>query len=236
MNLKCIIVEDEIIAQKNLENHCKKHESVELLEVFSNGLDAIEFLKSNEVDLIFLDIEMPELTGLEFLEKSPILPQVIFTTAKKEYAFEAYQHDVTHFLKKPISYSSFEVAITKALKNATPTKAAETTVTAPESINEVFIKVSGKFVRLSFDEILYIENVGDYVKIVTPGKSHVIHGTIKAMAAKLPENLFYRVHRSYIVNLTHIVDIEEGTLVIRDKVIPISRANRSGLMSKINLL
>ncbi len=235
MSLKCIIVEDEIIAQKNLENHCKKHESVELLELFSNGLDAIEYLKLNEVDLIFLDIEMPGLSGLEFLEQSPILPQVIFTTSKKEYAFEAFQHDVTHFLKKPISYSAFEVAISKALKNATPIAIAEPVINQ-ESVNEVFIKVSGKFVRLSFDEILYIENVGDYVKIVTPGKSHVIHGTIKAMATKLPENIFYRVHRSYIVNLTHIVDIEEGTLVIREKVIPISRANRAGLMSKINLL
>ncbi len=236
MNLKCIIVEDEIIAQKNLENHCKKHENVELLDVFTNGLDAIEYLKENEVDLIFLDIEMPGLSGLEFLEQSPILPQVIFTTSKKEYAFEAFQHDATHFLKKPISYSAFEVAISKALKNATPKASAEPYVGNQESVNEVFIKVSGKFVRLSFDEILYIENVGDYVKIVTPGKSHVIHGTIKAMAKKFPDNIFYRVHRSYIVNLTHIVDIEEGTLVIREKVIPISRANRAGLMSKINLL
>ena len=228
--LKCIIVDDEIMARKSLERLCKKAENLEVIAICENAEEAIDFLKKDSVDLIFLDIEMPGLTGIEFLSAVSILPQIIFTTSKTEYAFEAYQHQVTDYLQKPIDYSRFLLAVEKALEiqkqNDFYKAAAE----------EVYIREEGKYIRVSYDTILYFENVGDYVKVVTDTGNHIIYSTLKSIAKKLNNTRFLKVHRSYIVNLGKIKDIDESSLVINRKVIPISRANRPVLMGRLNIL
>jgi DNA-binding LytR/AlgR family response regulator len=229
-NLKCIIVDDEIMARKSLERLCKKTENLEVIAICENAEEAIDFLKKDTVDLIFLDIEMPGLTGIEFLSAVSILPQIIFTTSKTEYAFEAFQHQVTDYLQKPIDYSRFLLAVEKAVEiqkqNDFYKAAAE----------EVYIREEGKYIRVAYDTILYFENVGDYVKVVTDTGNHIIYSTLKSIAKKLNNTRFLKVHRSYIVNLAKIKDIDESSLVINRKVIPISRANRPVLMGRLNIL
>jgi DNA-binding LytR/AlgR family response regulator len=218
------------MARKSLERLCKKTENLEVIAICENAEEAIDFLKKDTVDLIFLDIEMPGLTGIEFLSAVSILPQIIFTTSKTEYAFEAFQHQVTDYLQKPIDYSRFLLAVEKAVEiqkqNDFYKAAAE----------EVYIREEGKYIRVAYDTILYFENVGDYVKVVTDTGNHIIYSTLKSIAKKLNNTRFLKVHRSYIVNLAKIKDIDESSLVINRKVIPISRANRPVLMGRLNIL
>jgi len=173
---------------------------------------------------------MPTLSGLEFIEKAKILPQVIFTTSKAEYAYEAFEYQATDFLKKPIAFPRFSQAVEKAKEVQHQNNEYKA------NAREVYIKENSRYIRMPYDDILYFENVGDYVKIQTSKGSHIIHSTLKAIDKKLRSFEFLKVHRSYIVNLRKIRDIEENTLVIDKKVIPISRANKPLLMGKLNLL
>ena len=230
MILDCIIVDDEIMARKSLGRFCEKHESLNVVQICENANDALSYLTEHSVDLIFLDIEMPDLSGLEFLEQVVTLPQIIFTTSKTEYAYEAFEYSITDFLKKPINFTRFQQAVEKAIE------VQEKNNTYRANAKEVYLKVEGKYVRVGYDDILYFENVGDYVKVKTNENSYIIYSTLKNIDAKLNNPQFLKVHRSFIVNLNKIKDIEEGSLVIEKKVIPISRANKSILMNKLNIL
>ncbi len=175
---------------------------------------------------------MPGLTGLELLEQLDIIPQVIFTTSNKEYAFEAYEYEVTDFLKKPIVQPRFIKAVVKAVDRAELLDA----VAVNSAKHELYVKTDGRFVRLPYTEILYFENVGDYVKVCSNLGNHIIHGALKSIDARLTHPRFMKVHRSFIVNLDHIKDIEDNTLVIQKKVIPISRAHKPILLKSLNIL
>lgn len=230
MVLNCMIVDDDLMARKSLERLCKKIDSLNVVQICENGKVALDALSVEVIDLIFLDIEMPELTGIDFLNHAVSLPQVIFTTSKTEYAFEAFEYQVTDYLKKPIAFPRFQVAVEKAMEIHQKNNAYRA------SANEVYVRNEGRLIRIPYDEILYFENVGDYVRVKTLNSSHIIHGTLKGVDAKMTNPQFLKVHRSFIVNLSKIKDIEENTLVIDKKVIPISRANKPVLMSKLNLL
>lgn len=225
-----MIVDDEIMARKSLERLCAKYDNLNVVQICENAKDALKYLAEEPVDLIFLDIEMPETTGIDFLNQAITLPQIIFTTSKTEYAFEAFEYSITDYLKKPIAFPRFQQAVEKAFEIQLQNNAYRA------QAEEVYIKVDGKYIRIPFNNILYFENVGDYVKVKTEESTHIIYRTLKSIDAKLSNPLFLKVHRSYIVNLSKIKDIEESTLVIGKKVIPISRANKSTLMSKLNLL
>lgn len=229
MKLKCIIVEDEIMARKSLQRLCEQHESLLLIAAFENAEDALAFLATEEVDLIWLDVEMPGLSGFGLLENLTSMPQVIMTTTKTEYAFNAYQYQVTDYLQKPITLPRFKVAVEKVLELN-----SRKTAVSPER-QEIYVKIEGRYIRLPYAEITFVENVGDYVKIFTTKNSYVVHTTMKYLEEKLGSQ-FLRVHRSFIVHLDKIVDIEENNLVIGNKVIPISRANKSELMARLNML
>jgi len=157
---------------------------------------------------------------------------IIFTTGNKDYAYEAYEYDITDFLKKPVSSDRFEKAIRKALSikeqlNAIATSSAK---------HELYIKTDGKYIRLDYDDILYFENVGDYIKAITTHGTYVFYETMKGLDQKINNPRFLKVHRSYIVNMRKIKDIEDNTIVIAKKVIPVSRAYKSILMASINLM
>ena len=231
MILDSIIVDDEIMARKSLARFCEKHDNLNLVKVCENANCALSFLNEHSVDLIFLDIEMPELSGFDFLEKLVNYPQIIFTTSKTDYAFEAYEYSITDFLKKPIIFSRFQQAVDKAIEKQ------KNDIANLVNAKDVYLKVDGKYVRVAYNDILYFENVGDYVKVKVAEGSYTIHSTLKHIGVKLLYNpQFLKVHQSFIVNLNKIKDIEEGTLIIENRVIPISRRKKSILMSRLNIL
>lgn len=223
--MKCIIVDDDEMARVSLEMQCQKIEALEVVKVFDNGIDALNWLKTNKVDLVFLDIEMPDLSGIELVKTVANLPQIVFTTGHTEYAVEAFEYQVTDFLPKPIQFS-------RLLKSVERAQGLNKTA-AEEDQKDIYIRVDGRYIRLDLDNILYIESLGDYVTFVTADKKHIVHSTLKNIDEKITSDDFLKVHRSYIINLTKIVDIEENNLVIKDKVIPVSRAHKSTLMEKI---
>ena len=236
--IRSIIVEDELMSRKTLERLCARHEGVELLAAFENAESALEWLDQNpdSVDLVFIDVEMPGMSGLDFLAQAPVIPAVIFTTSNTDYAIDAFEHRATDFLKKPISTPRFEAAMAKAAEQLRPKNAPNGSNFGQNSSGELFVREDGRYVRIPCDDILFFENVGDYVRIKTTTGQHIIYGALKGIDGKLTDPRFVKVHRSYIVNLQKIKDIEETTLVIDKTVIPISRAHRAELMGRLNVL
>ncbi len=220
------------MARKSLENLCGKYPRIELLASFENAEDSLVKIQNGDIELILLDIEMPGMSGLELLENIPYLPQVIFTTGNKEYAYEAYEYDITDYLKKPVSADRFEKAIQKVLD----IKDRRNAIASSSALHELYIKSDGRYIRLGYDEILYFENVGDYIKAITTHGTYIFHDTMKALDQKITNPRFLKVHRSYIVNMSMIKDIEDNTIVIEKKVIPVSRSYKSILMNSINLI
>ncbi len=232
MGLKTVIIDDEKIAIKSLENLCKKVATLDLKASFDDPIKALNYVTKESIDLMLLDIEMPGLTGLELLDKLPSLPQVIFTTSNKEYAYEAFEYEVTDFIKKPITKDRFLKSIQKAVSRDSYLKE----IARDSNLKEIYVRVDGRLVRISIDDILYFENVGDYVKVITVDKVHVINIALKHLHVKLNHPRLLKVHRSYIVNMDKIKDIQENTLVINKKVIPISRAHKAIVMNAINII
>lgn len=230
MKLTCIIVDDDLMCRKSLERLVLKNGEIEILGIFENGEDALVFLDESPVDLLFLDVEMPGLSGTELLGQLTVSPHVVFTTSKAEYAHEAFEFQAIDYLKKPITFSRFQVAVQKVLEQS------EKSVDSGEKGSEIYIKEDRRLIRLDFESILFFENVGDYVRVKTETDSHIIHGTLSGIADRLEDPRFLKVHRSFIVNLQKIKDIEHNSLVIDKTVIPISRAHKSGLMSRLSIL
>ena len=230
MVLKCLIVDDDLMARKSIERLCEKNEHLQLLDIFDNGNDALAYLEKESVDLLFLDIEMPELSGIELLNQLIELPMVIFTTSKTEYAFDAFEFQAIDFIKKPITAQRFEQAVTKAFDIAKKSQIYKT------QTSDIYVREDGRFIRVPCDDIQFFENVGDYVRVKTIKAQYIIHGTLKSIDEKLNDSRFLKIHRSFIVNLDKIKDIEENSLVIEKNVIPISRANKSELMARLKIL
>jgi DNA-binding LytR/AlgR family response regulator len=229
MKYTSIIVEDLQAAAEFLKKFCDRSGIVDVEGHFLNAEEALGYLSGNLVDLIFLDVEMPGATGFDLMDQLVYTPQVILTTSKTEYAYDAFQYNVTDYLKKPFTYQRFLEAIQKVQKKSEQDGAAS-------EQDHLFIKADGKLIRLKNDEILYIESMGDYVKFVTPEKKYISHNTIKNLETKVNPQRFLKVHRSYIVNLSRIDDIQENVLFIRGNMIPISKAHKARVMQKINII
>lgn len=236
--IRCIIIEDELMSRKGLERLCAKNDALEVVGSFEGAETALSWLDEHpdKVDLVFLDVEMPGISGLDFLAQAPVIPAVIFTTGNADYALEAFEHRAVDFLKKPISLPRFEAAISRAQEQLRPKNGTASATFGQEVSGEIFVREDGRYVRISCDDILFFENVGDYVRIKTNTGQHIIYGSMKSIGEKLTDPRFLKVHRSYIVNLNKIKDIEETTLVIDKTVIPISRAHRADLMGRLNVL
>ena len=232
MSIRTIVVEDNPMEAAVLEQYCSTTECINVINSFSAGLPAVEFMINEKIDLMFLDMEMPDISGLEVMETLTYLPQVVITTSNKKYAVDAYDYDVTDFLAKPIGLNRFAKTVEKIQKNFEDRNSARLSSEA----KELYIKSDGKFVRLPYDQILYFENVGDYIKVITTERMHIIYGALKSLAERLQHSRFLKVHRSFIINLDKIIDIEDNSLVIGNKVIPISRAHKPILFSSINLI
>lgn len=234
--LNCIAIDDEPSSLRIIKEYCSKIQSVNLLGTFTNPYEAIYTLNNDHIDLIFLDIVMPQISGPEFLKTLYNLPMVIFTTAYKEYAFEGFENDAIDYLVKPLGFDRFLKAVNKAfqmLRFKNPVTAAKEEISAVSS-GFLMVKVEYTTIRVDLNDILYIEGLKDYVKIHTEGKHILTKTTMKNIIEKLPSGTFLRVHKSYIISLDKIDMIENSRIVIGNQRIPIGESYRSSFYEMIN--
>lgn len=216
--IRCIIIEDEVLAQQVIINHLAQTEVLELVATCSNALEATEILDRESIDLIFLDIQLPGMTGLSFLRNLQNPPLVIMTTAYSEYALESYDFNVVDYLLKPISVDRFRKAITKL----TSGRSYPALITKKdESPDHLFIKSGSKYFRITLNEIVYVQGMKDYLKIHTKEHRLIIHQTMTEMERILPSRDFVRVHKSYLVALQSIKTISGNIIDMGIAEIPI---------------
>ena len=222
MKLKTIAIDDEPLALRLVSDYISKTPFLELAGSFDNPLDAIDFLSSQSVDLIFVDIQMPDLTGIEFARSLENAPKIIFTTAYEKYALDGFKLNAIDYLLKPFSYEEFLKAAQKARKQLELEASALPMIDVNNQF--LFLKSEYKIRRINFNDILYIEGLKDYIKVYTAGddKPVLSLNSMKSLEEKLPEDQFMRVHRSFIVNLNKISVIERSRIIFGKTYIPIS--------------
>ncbi len=226
--LKCAIVDDSTLQRLSIVRLIQNHPSLELVGEYKNAIEAKMGLASNEMDLIFLDIEMPILSGFDLLDDLTRKPQVIFVTGKTKYAFKAFDYDAVDYLRKPISKERFLNAVHKAITNY-KLKNEE----GFEDEDFIFVKSNLKKRKVFLNELRFIEALGDYVKLVTEHESLVVLSTMKAFQALLPEDRFLRIHKSYIVNLDKVQRYNSKTIELEKEKLPLSRNRKSDLVEAL---
>ena len=234
--MNSIIIDDDETARLIIKQLCGVSEQVSVKEEFSSAIEAIKYLNSNEVDLIFLDIHMPSFSGFDFIQTLKSPPKIILTTSDKNFALQAFEYEcVIDYLVKPITKDRFDKSLLKlshleeanvAVKEDFPTK----------NVKFIYVSVDRRLVKINIPDIYFVEAKGDYISIKTEKKNYIVHSTLKKIEDKLPSSLFLRIHRSFIINTSQIIDIEDNSVLIKKSVIPISRSNKSELMKRLNLL
>ncbi len=220
--LRCIVIDDEPLAIQLLENHIRRVSFLELVSTFNNPMEALININSNPVDLIFLDIQMPQLSGVHFMQLLHNRSQVIITSAYQEYAIDGYEHNVVDYLLKPIAFERFYKAVEKAYNLRNPSRKLEPLQELyPATGGYIFVKVETKMVRVELDDILFIEGLKNYVSITTKTQRIVTLQVMKQLEEILPPNRFVRVHKSYIIALDKINAIERQEIYIKDRIIPV---------------
>ena len=228
--IKCIIVEDEVLAQQVIQNYLERTPQLELVAICQNANEAEKVLENSEVDLIFLDLQLPGVTGLHFLRSIPDPPIVIITTAYAEYALESYEFNVIDYLLKPISFERFTQAINKLMGGRMLSQPT------PEKENwgdHSFIKSGSKFFKVNFSEILYAQAMKDYVRIFTREYQLISHQTMNELEDMLPDKQFIRIHKSYIVSINHIKIIYGNSVEIDSVTLPIGNNYKDSVMAMI---
>ena len=237
--MDCIIIDDETTARVILRSLCDRIDGLNVVDEFSNATQAIKFLNENEVDLIFLDLHMPNFSGLDFAKSLKDPPNIIFTTLDPKFAIDAFEYDfVVDYLLKPIEFPRFEKAILKVKKRGAIQQADQKKVVEgkEENVKDFYINIDRRLIKIDIDSVNLVQAKGDYIKIKTEGKDYIVHSTLKKIYEKLPKSLFLKVHRSYIINLKKIIDIEDNSVLIKKDVVPVSRSNRPELMKRLDLL
>ena len=204
--IKCLIVDDEPVAREILENHLAKIDAVEVVAGCKNALEAFHFINVGKIDLIFLDINMPEISGLSFAKSINRNIKIIFTTAYREYAVDGFDLQAVDYLLKPISFERLLQAINKYLDENAPLIKEVTNDIVPEKSDYIFVRSDRKMIKISIPDILFIESLADYIKIHLPGNTVVTRETMSSIEAKLPQKEFLRVHRSYVVSIALLVN------------------------------
>lgn len=235
MIINCIAVDDEPLALNILEDYIKKIPYLELKQTFTSGLACMEFLKTNKVDLLFLDIQMEELSGIQLLKVLKERPEVIFTTAYHDYALQGFDLDVADYLLKPISFERFLMAVDKVYEKITLKKmpamlSSDSGPRTPEK-DFIFVKTEFRLQKVCLSDILYIEGMGDYVRIVTNKERIMTLQSFKKVESVLPEPRFVRVHRSYMIALDKISSVERNRIRIGDQLIPVGENYRKGFFA-----
>jgi DNA-binding LytR/AlgR family response regulator len=237
--MDCIIIDDESTARTIISQLCSQIPSLNVVAEFPNAIQAIKYLNQNSVDLIFLDIHMPDFTGFDFIQTLSNPPKTILTTSDANFAIEAFEYDcIVDYLVKPLLMPRFEKAVQKAeksdLKTTSSTSNSEKEVAS--SGNDLYVNIDRRLIKIDIPSIYLVEAKGDYILIKTEDKNYTVHSTLKKIEDKLPDDLFLKVHRSFIINIKKIIDIEDNSVLIKKDVVPVSRSNRPELMKRLNLL
>lgn len=230
MNIRCLIVDDDSMTLKIMENLVNQTDGLVCVATCSDAIQASNALKSEEIDLLFLDVEMPQMTGLELVESLHNKPRIVLVTSKEKYAASAFDLDVTDYIVKPVEYPRF----LKAVNKVSELMKQEQEITA--NAEKLFVKVDSQLVGLNLDDILMVEAMADYVRIVVTDKRYTVYSSMKGLIAKLPPAKFMRVHRSFIVNVNRIDRIEDNTLVVGSNLIPVGVTYQKTLMARLNTL
>lgn len=228
MKLRSIIVDDSHMQRMAMNKLVNNHPNLELVEEYNNAIEAKNGIKNNEIDLIFLDVEMPILNGFDLMESLVNRPQVILITGKPEYAFKAFDYDVTDYLHKPITLTRFNASIKRAVAKY------ERIHKVDENEEHIFVKSNLKKRKVILNDIKWIEALGDYIKLVTVEANIIILSTMKSFEQKLPEDKFLRIHKSYIVNLEKIEKFNSKNVEVAGRLIPLSRNKKTELMEALN--
>ncbi|WP_435136310.1 LytR/AlgR family response regulator transcription factor [Formosa sp. A9] len=221
MKIKCVIIDDESLAIKVIEDHLKNFDHIEVVATFTNPLKAYPILEQEKIDVIFLDINMPQLSGFAFVENLSYKPLIVITTAYREYAVKSFELNVLDYLVKPIPFNRFLKTINKVYQQVYINNA-----TADLNLQQephIFLKVSKKLIKVNLNDILYIESLKDYIKVITTLGDYVVHKSLTAISEELPQSNFLRVHRSYTISINKIKSVEGNTIEIANRKIPIGR-------------
>ncbi len=226
---RCLIIDDEPLARQLMESHVRQVKSLQLVGTCETALEAFDQLHREQVDLLFLDIQMPGITGLNFLRSLKHPPKVIFTTAYMEYAVEAFELEAVDYLVKPITFERF----IKAIQKVVAPKEIPSLAQAQPSGDAIFIKVQKRLLRIAYPDIFYIEGFGDYIKVVTANAVHTSYSSLNKIGELLPEQQFIRIHKSFIINVRHIQFVEGNLVRIFDKELPLGVTYKDALYKKL---
>lgn len=228
--ISCIVADDDLMSLKIIENFIEKTDGLECLAYCKNAIEAANALSKKSVDLLFLDVEMPEMSGLELIKSLAEKPKVILISSKEKYAVPAFDLDVTDYILKPIDYPRFLKAFLKVQESLKPEQ--QDAVVG----GKLFVKTDSVLLGIEIDKITMIEAMADYVRIYVGDKRHTVYSSMKGLVSKLPESKFMRVHRSYIVNIAQIDSLEDNTLVVAGNLVPVGVTYQKALMAKLTLL
>ncbi len=228
--MNCVIVDDEKLSRTVIEKFVQDTNTLNLVGSYSNGHDLHKALNNKSIDLILLDINMPEINGMDLIKTTENIPQVVFITSHTDYAIEAFEHDVTDYLVKPIEYARFLKAVDKAEKIHEAFGVQET------EDNTIYIKSDSRLIKMDLTKITFIEALGDYVRIHSKMGKYTVLSTMKSMAQKLPSEYFMRIHKSYIVRLDKIQKIVKNEVYLESNTVPVSRSYKDILKERLPLL
>lgn len=221
MNIKCLIIDDENLAIKIIEEHLKQFDNFEIIGTFNNPLKAYPLLEQTKIDVIFLDINMPEMSGFTFIENLSYKPLIVITTAYREYAVKSFELNVLDYLVKPIPFNRFLKTVNKIYHEMHLNNASTESIIKNDP--HIFLKVNKKLVKVNLNDILYIESLKDYIKVITKLGDYVVHKSLTAITEELPQANFIRIHRSYTISINKIVAVEGNNVEIANRKIPIGR-------------
>jgi DNA-binding LytR/AlgR family response regulator len=229
---RCLVIDDEPLAIKLIRIHLSKLESFEVAGECKSALKAVEFLQREKIDLMFLDINMPEINGLDFLKSIPDPPYVIITTAYREYAIEGYDLDVVDFLLKPISFERFLKAINRYCSRSRKLVVKNTnTPSKSQELKFIYIQDGKNIFKILYDDVLYFEGYGEYVRVITAGKNYMVRDSLTGFEHKYSTEYFIRIHKSYIVNIQKITGFNTIQVILKNTQLPIGRIYREKVMS-----
>ena len=236
--MNCIIIDDEATSRTIIGELCSSYKNLNVVEVFSNAIEAIKYLNQNKTDLIFLDIHMPDFNGFDFIRTLKDPPYIILTTADAEFAIQAFEYDcIVDYLVKPIKPERFKKSIQKVEVKLNEKVTATTTEKEKlQTVDDFYVNINKRLIKIDIQSIYLVEAKGDYIYLKTDNKNYTVHSTLKKIEEKLPDHMFLKIHRSYIININKIIDIEDNSVLIEKDVVPVSRSNRPELMKRLNLL